>query len=344
MKNRPTISDVARRAGVAVGTASQALNNKTGVSYETIKKVIRAANELKYIPSRAARELKGKKSNLISLHLIVPQNNKIHPSTWGFYFPVIQGFINELNIHRYKIHLELNNIQDLLDHSFLSNYIGAYNIQGAGFIITSNGDYRGLLTAVDEYSIPIVTIYTKLYDSISSVYIDNLSASYNVTSWLKQLGHKKIAFISGPGNDFAANERKNGYLKNMQENNDDVFIFEGNWDVESGEQQLKNMIYQGIFPTAVFCANDHMAMGVLKACRHLQIKIPDRISLVGFDDTMMSKVSDPPITSVRMPLIEMGQESAKLLCNSIQANKKTNPEHRLLQTKLIIRNSVISLK
>ena len=340
MKKSSTIRDVAKAAGVSLGTASQALNDKPGVSLETMKKVKEAAEAINYIPSITAKQFRDKKSNIISMHIVVSDEGEIHPSTWAFYFPIIKGFTNKLSKNNYKLHLEFNTIQDISEKDTLLKYIRGYNIQGAAFIIAANGDYSGLLR-FKEYSIPIVTIYTKVYNSISSIFIDNNNAAFNVVTWLRRLGHEKIAFIGGPSSDFAAVERKNGYLKGMKGNRS-VYTIDGTWDIESGNRILKKILSDGFMPTAIFCANDHMAMGVLNACRDLRIKIPDTISLIGFDDNIICQVSDPQLTSVRMPLFELGEKAAKALISDLDV-KKPEPQHTLLPAQLIVRNSVISL-
>lgn len=337
---KPTITDVAKLAGVSIGTASRAFNKKPGVSDEKSEKVHEAAKKLKYFPSIVAQQLRENKSNVITLHIMLPQDNEIHPSTWVFYFPIIQGFSDELIKEKMRLHLEFNHINELSDPSRLVSYLRGYNIQGAAFITPFTGDYNGLLK-LKEYSIPVVTLYGRIYDSISSIDIDNLSAAYNVTNWLLRLGHEKITFIGAPETDFAAVERKNGYLKAM-EGSKNSSVFRGNWDLESGSQQLKRIISQDEIPSAIFCANDHMAIGVLNACMDLRLQIPDKISLVGFDDSIICQVSNPKLTSVRMPLYEMGQQAASILKNE-RANKITGVVHRLLKAELKIRSSVVSL-
>ncbi len=263
----------------------------------------------------------------------------MHPSTWDFYFPVIQGFVNEMNARRFRIHLEINSMAELAADSELINYLRGYGIQGCAFIITTNGDYEVFHLIAEQYSIPVVTVYTRLFDTIPSVSIDNYEASHRVTTWLRRLGHSEIAFIGGLQSDSAAGDRKRGYVDAMEGLS--ARIFDGNWDFESGDAELRRMIARGIIPTALFCANDHMAMGALAACRDLRIDVPDRISLVGFDDTMMSRIASPSLTTVKMPLVEMGREAASTLLANATQGGTVEPLHRKLKAELIVRNSVI---
>ncbi len=340
MYNKPTIADVAKLAGVSLGTASHAINNKKGVATSTIAKVREAVQKLDYYPSIAARQLRGKKSNIVSLYIPIPETGKIHHSTWTFYFPIIQGFMDKIKKKGFRIHLEFINMEELAYFSHLESFVLGYQVHGTAFILPYKGDFSGIYRLA-EIGIPVVTIYSKINDSISSVRTDNFNASKIEVEWLMSLGHKNIGFISGGDSHFASNERKEGYLAGMNKSSYKN-IYQGNWTIKSGIEGLKYFITQKEHPTAIFCANDHMAIGVLKACRDLQISIPHDISIVGFDDNFICQVSDPQLTSTKMPLYEMGQESASILLSKSNINNK-RIEHQIIHSKLVIRNSAISV-
>jgi LacI family transcriptional regulator len=336
-KTSITIADVAARARVSIGTASQALNGKAGVSPAAVEKVKKAAVELEYIPTIAARQLRDGRSSVLSLHVIIPENGEIHPSTWDFYFPIIQGFASIAGSLGFRSHLEFNNIRELKSPYPLLQYLRGYNVRGAAFIITSVGNYDGLL-GLQENRIPVITIYARPLEQIPSICVDNFQASYRITRWLREIGHREICYIGGLETDFAAQDRLQGYCKGM-EGNSFLHISSGTWDWESGSEQMKKLIADRLIPSAVFCANDHMAMGVLQACRNLCIPIPDRVSLVGFDDTLMAQIADPQLTSVRMPLFELGRQAAEQLID-----ESHEPFHRWLSAEPVIRQSVKVLK
>jgi len=336
MVKRPTIVDVARLAGVSLGTASQALNNKKGVASKTVLKVLEAADMLNYYPSFTARHLREQVSNLISLYIPIPEEKKIHHSTWSFYFPVILGFMEELQMNQYRIHLEFIEMKEFADHSQLIARTLGYHIQNAAFILPYKGDFSGIVK-LKEIGTNVVTIYTKIDESISSVCTNNLTAAQNAVIWLGSLGHTQIGFIGGEETHFAAIERKRGYLAGTQ-GICDPNIYIGNWTIRSGINGFKYFIEKNKTPTAVFCANDHMAIGVLKACIEEGIHIPKEISVVGFDDNFICQVSDPNLTSIKMPLFEMGQAAAQTII-TIQEKGYTHIEHKLLESNLIIRDS-----
>ena len=283
MRKNVTIVDVAKLAGVSLGTASQAFNMKPGVSQAATDKVLAAARKLKYFPSSAAQGLKRGKTNLFSLHLVVGRSDSIHPSTWDFYFPVIQGFVNEFRANDCRVHLEIDTLDDLASGVTLLNYLKGQNIQGCAFVVTTKGKYEMLEVIMKEYAIPVATVYSKVSASVPSVTIDNYHAAYEMTSWLLRIGHREIAFIGGPESDYAAADRLKGYKDAMRRL--PRVTQEGTWDFDSGDEGLRKIFSSRRIPTAIFCANDHMALGVLSACKDLRIQVPDRVSLAGFDGT-----------------------------------------------------------
>jgi len=340
MDERITIINVAKEAGVSVGTASQALNHKKGVATATIERVRTAAEKLKYYPSITARTLRSNKSNIISLNIIIPDDGYIHPSSWNFYFRIIRGFSDKLKEHNYRMHLEFNSLKELNNQLQIESVIKGYHVQALAFISTIKSDYSFLLR-FRKMSLPMVTIYAKIFNFISSIKIDNFASSKKITEWLYRLGHKRIAFINGPIDHFVSEERKHGYLSAIQ-NADFQNVYDGDWTIESGYRGFKHFVSQEQTPTAIFCANDHMAIGVLRAAQELNIRIPEMISLVGFDDDIMCQVAHPQLTSIHQPLFEIGQESAEMLICRIKKSNKDS-EHVILPTELVIRNSAISV-
>jgi len=340
MNRKVTIVDVARLAGVSVGTASYALNNKKRVSQEAANKVKEAARRLNYHPNFAASQLRRKKSRIISLHIPIYEYGKISQSTWSFYFPIVQGFMSKVKEEGFRLHLEFHNIEETDYTKQLESFVVGYQVDGAAFILHSENDFPNILK-LSEIGTNIVTIYHKINDSIPSVRTNNTELARQVIYWLKSLGHRKIAYIDGEKNSFAAIERRKGYLLEM-EKSDFYSIFQGDWTLESGVEGLKYFLSQKPIPTAIFCANDHMAIGALKAAKGLNIRIPEDISIVGFDDNFISEVTDPNLTTVKMPLYEVGSKAAQILISNSKISEK-KVIHEVLEGKLVIRNSAISI-
>ncbi len=335
-----TIIEVAKKAGVSVGTASQALNNKKCVAKDTIKKVEKAAQILEYYPSFTAREFRFKKSKTISLHIVIPNNNLIHPSSWNFYFRVIQGVSTELKKHGYRMHLEFNTIREVTYISHIKDTIRGYHVSGVAFLITSINKYIGI-EELALLGIPLITIHGKISDNISSITIDNYNAIIQMVKWLRSMGHNNILFVSGPEDHFASQERERGYIDALVDFSTPTII-SGDWTRESGYLAFKEIVSKILVPITIICANDHMALGVIQACNEFNIKVPEQISVVGFDDDMISQVITPPLSTVYQPLIELGEQAVQILLDNIN-DQEIKPEHKLLPAKLLIRNSVSNI-
>jgi LacI family transcriptional regulator len=335
---RPTILDVAKLAGVSIGTTSNVLNRKTGVSDEALSKVNSAAKTLNYHPSFAARILRKEKSSLISLHLCILPDGNIHPSTWSYYFPIIQGFLHGAKQRGFRAHLELTSTDELEDVTYLESFLVGYQISGAAFILPYSGKFPGLFT-LKARNHCIITIGSRISDSIPSVRTDDFEAATRAVEWLRGMGHSRIGYINGEQSHFAAELRKKAYLRVMKDTGYRM-VFDGDWTIESGVEGLKYFIAQKNTPSAIFCANDHMAIGVLKACRTLRISVPDDLSVVGFDDDYICNVSSPELTTVNMPLFEIGEEAVNSLLPGPTDHGVSNL-HRVLPSELIVRNSAV---
>lgn len=335
---RPTIQDVARLAGVSVGTTSNVLNRKSGVSEGALNKVSSAAKSLNYHPSFAASLLRKDKASLISLHLCILPDGDIHPSTWSYYFPIIQGFLHGAKQRGFRAHLELTSTDELEDVTYLESFLVGYQISGAAFILPFSGKFPGLFTLKSRNHC-IVTIGSRISDSIPSVRTDDFEAATRAVQWLRSLGHSRIGYINGEQSHFAADLRKKAYLKVVKDLGYRM-VFDGDWTIESGVEGLKYFIAQQKAPTAIFCANDHMAVGVLKACRTLRISVPDDLSVVGFDDDYICNVSSPELTTVNRPLFELGEEAVSSLLPGTRGRGNPNL-HRVLASELVVRNSAV---
>jgi LacI family transcriptional regulator len=335
MKQRHTIKDVAQLAGVSVGTVSNVLNRKPFVAQKTIAKVKAVARELDYHPSLAARNLRSRKSNVVSLHLVYLNEGDMSQSLWDFYFPIIMGFTRSLKRRGLKLHLEFNRLEDLMDQEILMEIIHSHGSRGAAFVIPNQEEFKDKIK-LGKVRIPIVTLFSFIDENVPSLQVDNVNAVYNTVKWLQHLGHEKISYISGRRHDCTAIEREEGYRAAMKSRGT-LDILNGDWTVSGGIQCIETIVRRGSLPSAICCANDFMAMGVLRICHDYHIKIPSEISVVGFDDNIMCQVSDPQLTSMKMPLEMIGLQGADIL---IDYEVSGEIRHDILPAKLIKRNSV----
>jgi len=190
--------------------------------------------------------------------------------------------------------------------------------------------------------IPIILIDNISLDkSISSVTIDNFNSSREVTNHLIAAGHKRIGFISGLLNSDVCKDRLSGYTTAMQNSGfepDSTLIYRGDYSYESGERGAEKLLSIKNPPTAIVCANDSMAIGAMKAIRESGFNIPEDIGVVGFDDIDVSSRVFPSLTTIKVPITKMAEESIKMLISLIKGND-LEYKHKILPAHLVIRNS-----
>lgn len=196
-------------------------------------------------------------------------------------------------------------------------------------------------------SLPIVLMDNLASDkSIPSVTIDNFNGSSHATEYLISLRHKRIGFVSGLMDSDVSRDRLNGYKNALSSNGinlDKDLIYKGNYSYESGEQAAKHFLSLEKIPTAVVCANDSMAIGLMKVLKENDLDIPDQVSVIGFDDIEVASRVFPPLTTVFVPIEEMVEKAVKILLSAIEG-KDQDYQHFILTTNLIIRSSSTAFK
>lgn len=334
------LRDVAKLAGVSVGTASQALNNKPRVSPSTRERVLLAVNKLNYRPHAIAKQLAlGRTDSLTCFVIPSVKTRWIHPSSWVFYYPIIGGILDTVMAHRYRVLLEIHTIEDIRSSELLLNLARGRSVAGACFVLQVKDDYNHILT-LKSMGFPLVTINANISERISSIGVENTKAVQKSLKYLLSLGHRKIAFISGPMNHFNSLERLQGYQEVLYESGLKVkkqWIVEGNWTIESGYQCAGRIIESGI-PTAMFCSNDYMAIGAMRRIKEGGLSIPDDVSVMGYDDSDVAKVTVPPLSSVRQPLHKVGELAAGELVRLVEG-EQTDARKILLEAEIVKRQS-----
>lgn len=330
-----TIKDVAKRAGVSISTVSYVLNNTGKISEETKEKVLRAAQELNYIPNTFAKRLKKQQYDLVAL--------VVHEIKGPFYDALVRGIQDVLHSFGYNllIYCTLENRKEDVDKFLRTGIVGGI------MILTPAVKNENILKWAHEFK--IVTLDRVLKDQrIKSVRVNNEKGAYEVVKYLHELGHTKIGFIKGSKDSLDARERFRGFTRAMNELKleiNDNFIFEGDFTEESGYSVIKNYLKKSkkkSLPTALFCANDEMAIGAMNALKANGISVPDDISLVGFDDIELSSYVHPPLTTVRRPMYQLGSIAAHMLL-SLLTEKDEGLSNVVLDVELVIRESVKKL-
>ncbi len=329
----PTIKQIAKKANVSIATVSRALNNDSKVTDETRKKIIRISDDLNYKPNLIARNFAKKTSYTIGL--ILPDISD------EFFTDIIRG-VDEITFRNGFYTMVASSHK----HRTLTDSITAFTQTGlvGGVILLVSAMTDDLKKILDQTKIPVVLIGGgKQEHDFDTVSIDNYQGAFNATEYLiKKKKFKKIAHITGPSENYDAYLRKKGFIDACKKNSVSInksFIVDGNYTIDSGYHGFIQLYGLPERPEAIFAANDMMALGCYDAANYFNVKIPDDISLIGFDDIFMSKYINPSLTTVRVQIEEVGKAAADLLINRL--NNSNGKHHSLIKipTELIIRNS-----
>jgi len=316
-KRAVTIHDVAKKAGVSFKTVSRVLNNEANVSVETQDKVRKAISALQYSPSIAARVLAGSRSFLIGLLYDTPSSYYTHSIQMGA-------------LERCRdagFHLVLEKCNSDARNVAAVTLVNIKRTRLDGVILTPPlSDNQAIRETLVEQKIPHVLISPpRLEPEISSVYMDDRRAAFDMTQYLISLGHRRIGFIKGLSRHGAAMLRLLGYEDALRSSGiklDEALVKDGNFRFQSGADAAEQLLRQKERPTAIFASNDEMGAGAVATAHRLGISIPRELSVVGFDDVPYASITWPALTTVHQPIMEMGAAAAGLLIGGLQSRKK----------------------
>ncbi len=326
-----TIYDVAQEAGVSDATVSRVLNNKDNVREPTRERVQRAAKKLGYVANVQARILAGGKSNIIGL--LVPGLDT------AYIAEIVRGIDIELSHANYELILYTTRRRSSDEASYLQ-YIANSLSEGLLLVVPLlSTEYLKVLSSL-EYPYVLIDAIDET-DNSFSVVATNHEGAYRATNYLIELGHERIAFIQGIPDLHTSKARLNGYLAALRDHGLPVhqeYIVNGDFLQQSGYHQTQMLLSLPLPPTALFAANDIMALGAMDAIRNRGLEIPKDISVIGFDDIPQAFTTHPKLTTMRQPLEEMGRLGVKILLEKI---KKPDllPYRTTVATELIIRDS-----
>jgi DNA-binding LacI/PurR family transcriptional regulator len=327
--SRPTIRDVARQAGVSHQTVSRVINGKDDVSPETRMLVETAITEMGYHPSAIARSMARGQTHTLAC---------ISPNLTDYTLAsVIEGAETEAREHDYFL-LSSSAKDPKSFNRLVDELVGHRRVDGL-IVINPYSDRR--FEHIPE-NFPVVFVGAQSHEkNISSVCLDDENVAYEATSHLISLGHTDIAMITGPHEEDCSQDRSTGYQRALKEAGisfDRDKVIEGDWSATSGQSALLSFIEQGRVPTAVFAQNDRMAMGVLRAARDENIKVPSQLAVIGVDDMPLSSYFDPPLTTMRQDMPLIGQEATRMLLDIIN-KKNTDLREVKLPAQLVVRQS-----
>jgi len=328
----PTIYEVARRAGVSTATVSRVLSRPEVVAPDTRRRVMQAVDTLGYTPNAAAKNLR----TLRSGKLLVTVPDISNP----FFSLILQGI--EDSALREGYHVLLGDTQH--DEQREEGYALMLKRKEAdGLIFLGHRLPRAAagLVAAAGTAAPVVNgceFNPEL--GIPSVHIDNTKGASDAMEHLFSLGHRRIGVVTGPLVSPLSRDRLNGATQRAKAHGAerDIVIMHGDFSIESGALAAERLLTRRERPTAIFCFNDEMAIGVLDVARRLKIAVPDDLSLVGFDDIRFARYFDPPLTTIAQPMREIGERTVRLLLEILNGTM-TMPLSITLPHTLIVRGS-----
>jgi LacI family transcriptional regulator len=331
-----TIKDVARKANVSTATVSLVLHNHKRISTNTRNKVLKAVAELDYRPSRLARSLVLRETKNIGFLL----TNDHFLRTEPFYTHIFLGTEFEARDHKYYV--LLNTIPSLFEgENCQPRFVKEKNVDG---IIIAGKVPEELISCLIPYNLPLV--YVDFYPAVGkhhAVMIDNLEGGKKATEYLASLGHRKIAFLGGDLDHPSIRERFNGYRVAMENlkipyDNKSIITSESSTSREGGAHATAELLKKNKNITAIFASNDAMALGAIDYIKSRGLKVPGDISVIGFDDVETGLDSDPPLTTMRVPKIELGSQAMKMMVDVLKDQTK-KPHKILISAELIERDS-----
>lgn len=332
-----TIKDIARLANVSHMTVSRALNNSPLIKEETKRKILEIAEQLHYVPNVNAKSLVLQRSHTIGLFF----TSMVQGTSSSFLAEAIRGVGQEVGV---QYNLFLRGIDDFQEFSSIHRR----RFDGILLMSQSEGDGK-FIRHVREQEIPLVVLNRNVGDpGIVNFVSNDREGAYALTRHLIDSGHTRIGLVEGITGYKSTQERKEGYLGAMTSAGLEVrqeWVVEGRYDVESGYQAMGMLMALSLAerPTAVFCCNDDMAIGAMKAAAEAGLQIPSDVSIVGFDDIGFSHYTNPPLTTVQRPIEQLSRMGARKILELIE-EPQAGGELVLLDTRLVRRESVRALR
>lgn len=322
------MADVAKLAGVSHQTVSRVLNDHPNVRAHTREKVLAAIRELAYRPNAAARTLVTRRTH--TLGVISVDTMLYGPTSMLYGFERAAHDVYFVSIASLPA-LDRRSMLEAVDR-----FVGQ-GVEGIVVIATHDSGVAALAHVPPE--VPIVALGCGTHASISSVAVDNEAGAKTATRYLLGLGHRTVHHIAGPAANLDAQERVGGWRLALREAGaPEPLVLAGDWSAGSGYELARQLAGQANRPTAILCGNDTMALGALRALSERGLRIPDDVSVVGFDDIPDASYYMPPLTTVRQDFGEVGRQALSVLLDQMAGEGTTGPRIRVA-TELITRQS-----
>jgi LacI family transcriptional regulator len=317
VSRRTTITDVARTAKVSIQTVSAVFHDKPGISDATRERVRRIIERLHYEPNGLASSLRAQRSPTVGVLI---------PSITNPYFAeFVRGIEDIAHLNRYSVFL-CNSDQDPEKETEYLQLLRRHNV--AGYLVAydvNNLAVSGILIQLALQHTPVVAFGSRqLHKKVNVILTEDEDGSFRITSHLIELGHRRIALIQGPahgpGNPVSEN-RIRGYIRALKSAGIRVlnsYIVPGGFTVADGQNGAERLMKQSPAPTAIVAANDLVAIGAISVLKRLGKRVPDDVSIAGYDNIQMSELVDPPLTTIYQPTYEMGKRAMEAVLTQIQ--------------------------
>ena len=340
-RERPTLDQVAARAGVGRGTVSRVINGSSQVSESTRQAVLAAVTELGYVPNLAARALVTRRTDAVAL-VVSESEDRLFGEP--FFAGVVRGISAGVTAAGRQLVLALTAGQD--GERPIERYLTPQHVDGV-LLLSLHGD-DPLPRQLRERGLPVV-LGGRPAGGYSGAYVDvdNAGGARAGVAHLLERGRRRIATITGPLDMMAGQDRLAGYRTALADTGmsvEESLVESGDFSEASGQQAMRTLLAREPELDAVFAANDLMAVGAMRALKEAGRRVPDDVAVVGFDDSPLSRVTDPPLSTVRQPTDEMGRRMAELLMRLIATEDDGGaPDGEqlrpVLETELVVRSS-----
>jgi DNA-binding LacI/PurR family transcriptional regulator len=331
-RERPTLEAVARRAGVSRATVSRVVNGSPTVAEPIQEAVRRAVAELGYVPNLAARSLVTQRTD--SVALVLPESSSRVFSDDQFFPSVIRGVAQELEEQDKQLVLLM--VDSAAGHDRVERYAMARHVDGVLFASIHGADPLPELLA--RRGIPVLCNGRPLGKAtVPYVDVDHVGGVAAAVRHLLAIGRTRIATIGGPQDMVAGIDRLAGYRSELRGSGRRSIVALGDFTRESGAAAMRELLEDDPALDAVFIASDLMAHGALRTLREAGRRVPEDVAVIGFDDVEMARYTDPPLTTVRQPILEIGRQMARQL---LRLAAGESIEHAVvLPTELVVRES-----
>ncbi len=325
---RVSIKDIAKAAGVSHSTVSRALSNNPLVAEATRSRIQKIAHDFGYTPNAIARGLVTQRTRTVGVIVTT--------LTDPFAGEIFRGIEEVAGDNDYRLFLGTSHADPVREVNLVK---GLREWRVDGVIVASSRVGALYMPLLKEIGVPIVLINNQQEGPfVQSVGVDNIESAAVATRFLIQQGHRVIAYIEGPPEHSSSDDRLSGYQRALAQAQipfDPTLVISGNGRFVSGEQ-VAQLLARSPVPTAIFCYNDLTAIGALRALKSRGLRVPQDISLVGFDDVEFASYVDPPLTTICQPKDEMGRLAMQMLIDLLQGKAVTNI---LVPGELILRES-----